>query len=92
MDLGQKSKTCFDTKQWPLNAVAGKIDQPGWKGVNAGEKSLNFTNLLSSWYVLGTAMGLPGGSDGKEFACNAGDLGLISGLGRFPGEGNNYPL
>ena len=29
---------------------------------------------------------------GKEFACNAGDLGLIPGLGRSPGEGNGYPL
>ena len=29
---------------------------------------------------------------GKESACNAGDLALISGLGRSPGEGNNYPL
>ena len=28
----------------------------------------------------------PGGSDGKESACNAGDQGLISGLGRSPGE------
>ena len=34
----------------------------------------------------------PGGSDGKESACNAGDLGSIPGLGRFPGEGNGYPL
>ena len=33
-----------------------------------------------------------GGSDGKESACNAGDLGLIPGLGRSPGEGDNYPL
>jgi len=33
-----------------------------------------------------------GGSDGKESACNAGDLGLIPGLGRSPGEGNNNPL
>ena len=31
-----------------------------------------------------------GGSDGKESTCNAGDLGLITGLGRFPGEGNRY--
>ena len=31
-------------------------------------------------------MGIPGGSAGKESACNAGDLGLIPGLGRFPGE------
>ena len=34
----------------------------------------------------------PGVSTGKESACNAGDLGLISGLGRFPGEGKGYPL
>ena len=33
-----------------------------------------------------------GGSDGKESVCNAGDLGLIPGLGRSPGEGNSYPL
>ena len=30
----------------------------------------------------------PGGSDSKESACNAGDLGLIPGLGRSPGEEN----
>ena len=32
---------------------------------------------------------------GKESACNSGDIGdtgLIPGLGRFPGEGNNHPL
>ena len=29
---------------------------------------------------------------GKESACNAGDLGAIPGLGRFPGEGKGYPL
>ena len=33
-----------------------------------------------------------GGSDDKEPACNAGDLNLIPGSGRSPGEGNNYPL
>ena len=37
-------------------------------------------------------MGFPGSSDGKETACNAGDLGLIPGSGRVPGEGNGYPL
>ena len=36
--------------------------------------------------------GFPGGSAGKESACNAGDLGLISELGRSPGEGKGYPL
>ena len=32
------------------------------------------------------------GSAGKESACNSGDVGLIPGLGRFPGEGKCYPL
>ena len=42
--------------------------------------------------ILKGLMGFPGGSDGKESVRNAGDLGLIPGLGRFPGEGNGYPL
>ena len=37
-------------------------------------------------------MGFPGGSDGKESACIAGDLGLIPVLGRSPGKGNGNPL
>ena len=54
--------------------------------------------LLDVWGFPGDPVvknppsGLPGGSDGKEPACNAGDLGLIPGLGRFPGEGNGNPL
>ena len=37
-------------------------------------------------------LGLPGGSDGKESACNVGDMGSIPGSGRSPGEGNGNPL
>ena len=37
------------------------------------------------------SIGFPGGSDGKEFACNAGYLGSIPGSGRSPGEGNGNP-
>ena len=37
-------------------------------------------------------LGFLGGSGGKESVCNAGDLGLIPGSGRFPGEGNGNPL
>ena len=40
-------------------------------------------------------MGFPGGSDGKESACNAGatgEIGLIPGLGRSPGGGNGNPF
>ena len=34
----------------------------------------------------------PGGSDGKESACDAGDPASVPGSGRPPGEGNGYPL
>ena len=37
-------------------------------------------------------MGSPGGSDGKEPACSAGDLGPIPGSGRSPGGGKGFPL
>ena len=46
--------------------------------------------VISKYETL--AMGFPGDSDGKESACNTGDLGLITGLGRSPGEGNGNPL
>ena len=36
--------------------------------------------------------GFPGGLDGKEFACNAGDPGSTPGLGSSPGEGNGNTL
>ena len=38
------------------------------------------------------SVGFPGGSDGKASACNRGDLSLIPGLGRYPGEGNGNSL
>ena len=44
------------------------------------------------FFVLVLDLGFPGDSDGKESACNTGDLGLISGSGRFPGKGNGYPF
>ena len=37
-------------------------------------------------------MGFPGGSAGKESACNVGDLGSIPALGTSPGEGHGNPL
>ena len=45
-----------------------------------------------NWISKYQRMGFPGGSAGKESTCNVGDLGLIPGQGRFPGEGNGYPL
>ena len=42
--------------------------------------------------TIALEQGFPGGSDGKQSDCNAGDLGSIPGSGRSPGEGNGYPL
>ena len=50
------------------------------------------TNTYLHLLTQGIILGFPGGSDGKESACNAGDLGSVPGSGRFPGEGNGYPL
>ena len=41
--------------------------------------------------MYNTNDGFPSSSDGKESACNVGDLGTIPGLGRSPGEGLGYP-
>ena len=46
-------------------------------------------SFMMSCFIL---WGFPGGSDGKESACNVGDPDSIPGLGRSPGEGNGYPL
>ena len=43
-------------------------------------------------YCIPTHMCFPYGSAGKEFACNAEDLGLTPGLGRSLGGGKGYPL
>ena len=51
--------------------------------------SLHFTSILQFRVINKT---FPGGSAGKESACNAGDLGSILGLGRSPREGKGYPL
>ena len=45
---------------------------------------------VASFFPL--CMGFPGGSDGKESACNARDSGSIPGSGRYAGEGNGNPL
>ena len=42
--------------------------------------------------VITLRTGFPDGSDGKESACNARDLGSVPGSGRSPGEGNGNPL
>ena len=55
------------------------------------EKGTTWENLDKIYFRVGSSS-FPGGSAGKESACNAGDLGSIPGLGRSPGEGKGYPL
>ena len=49
-------------------------------------------SLEENSVFLESSQGFPGSSAGKEFTCNAGDLGLIPGSGKSPGEGTGYPL
>ena len=57
------------------------------EGHKAPNLHLKFPHMLYS-----SNLGFPCGSIGKESTCSVGDLGLIPGLGRFPGEGKGYPL
>ena len=53
----------------------------------ASQAQYSYSLILYMFYV---ALGFPGGSDGKESACNAGDPGSIPGLGRPPGNPLQY--
>ena len=53
--------------------------------------SIIFPCILS-FHIISSMEIFPGGSVGKESACNAGDLVFIPGSGRFSGEGNGNPL
>jgi len=49
-------------------------------------------SYISVKYIYLCFGGSPGGSDGKESICNAGNPGLIPGFEKSPGEGRGYPL
>ena len=87
----------------PLNKSPGMqaVTRLPWEAVYSSfpERLLEKSDLFKVYKLMGTRelsgstyKPFPGGSDGKESACNAGDLGLIPGWGRSPGEGNGYPL
>ena len=56
------------------------------------EKRMTTICSVLIYSLISDCLGFSGGSDGKEFACNAGDPGSIPGLGRSPGVKNGYPL
>ena len=53
---------------------------------------LHFWDGCNFCMLFIVSLGFPGGSAGKESACNAGNLGSIPGLGRSPRGGNSNPL
>ena len=80
-----------DTECWSLMPVALQETTPGgWREPGSQLEGLDLHTSHPHLH-LGN-LGFPGGSDGKESACSAGDTGLIPGLGRSPGEGNGNPL
>ena len=56
------------------------------------EKKTDCAWELQTCYLMATVPGFPGGSDGEESICNSGELDLIPGLGRPPGERNGLPI
>ena len=88
---------CLNTECWGLISVeTGFCDVPllifvlvGSRVTGRSHLNLNdlALNLCKIWFG-----GFPGALYGKESACNAGELSLIPGSGRFPREGNGYPL
>ena len=61
------------------------INLEGWDGEGDGREVAKGGDICIT-------MGFPCSSAGKDSSCNAGDLGLIPELGRYPGEGKGYPL
>ena len=70
------------------SCLENPMDRGAWRATVHGVTRVGHDLVTKPSIILG---GFPGGSDSKESACNAGDLGLILGSGRFPGEGNGYP-
>ena len=56
------------------------------------EEIVEISERILFCLYLGIDLAFPRGSDGKKSGCNAGDLGLIPGLGRSPGGGHGKPL
>jgi len=90
----QVLQTTHPTKFHPGVGVGTGSDNIQWCGeaANPRIKYLEGNLKRKKTVKLCSRKGFTGGSAGKETACNAGDLGLIPGLGRSPGEGKGYPL
>ena len=90
------TQTMLKNSTRPLSIDLGKLP---WSSELSKERiappvfslhATHFDDLI--YYKQCKTTGFPGGSDGKESACNVGDPDLIPGSGRSPGEGNGNPL
>ena len=68
-----------------------KSDMVGTDTVRECPHGQHHCSCILEW-LLSKIIAFPGGSDGKESACNVGDLGSTPGSGRSPGERNGNPL
>ena len=79
-------------------AIGKPIDLHKWREWNSSTSGwvsngiLSLMSLGDNWVPVWLKYGLPWWLSGKEFACNAGDMDSIPGLGRSPGEGNGILL
>ena len=74
------------------SCLKNPMDRGAWRAiVHRVANSWTGQSDLASTCSL-PSVGFPGGSDGKESACNKGDSGSIPGSGRSPKEGNGNPL
>ena len=72
------------------SCLESSMDRGAWSATVHGFPK---SQMQLKWLSMHTKLlGFPGGSDGKESTCNSGDSGSIPRLGRYPGEGNGYPL
>ena len=73
------------------SCLENPMDGGAWWATYSPPVAKSRTRLSDFTFTL-SELGLPGGSDGKESACNEGDLGSVPGWERSPGEGNGNPL
>ena len=72
--------------------ILGWIATPSSRGSSCSRDQTRVSHVYLLWQGGSILLDFPCGSDSKDFACNAGDLGSVPGLGRSPAEGNGNPL
>ena len=88
--LGVYPRRERDQKHWNLTSLSPHCG-PHSCSFRGPSSALHQGSMTYSWTGI-VKLGFPRGSDDKESACDAGDLGSIPGSGRSPGEGNGYLL